>query len=488
MSAPAPAVTPAPDVTPHRALLFNLYLFAARGPGRWNMAPALPPTWPMPESNPPARSRPSGEGDRSRWPSPPRSLGKAKPAALYETSLAALITPATSRTTCPRSPPATGSLRPWPKSGHQDRLLGRPRSSALKPAHHQHFRPARPANRRRPRASQRPLLRHSLLQSSALHGLLEVIPAPETDPAVLAASPPWPTATSASRWSSPTTPQLHRHRIGLSSCSPRPTSCWRRLTIEEATPHRPGHRMARTGTFRLADMVASTSRPCGRQLSGGVSQGGFPTSFKSWSSAAGWRQDRPGLLQEAPRPRRKRPALVLDLAAYEYVPWQSRLPALKCPRTPPPAERLRLLLANDPPRTSPPPSLAVPRHTVERRRRPHRRGGGDALHRQRHALRLQLELAPLKCGTRPASATVKRMKTLASGQPRVETLLASGESSWYTPTAAIASSRKRPVEQVPAFPATPACRFRRSKGVVRSNAGASLVDLATASPASSSTR
>ena len=149
-------------------------------------------------------------------------------------------------------------------------------------------------------------------------------------------------------------------------------------------------------------------------------------------------------------------------------------------------ERLRLLLANDPAEgQGGRVSVAVSHVAVELCRRPHRRSGGRrALHRRRPCAPASTgSWGRLRCGTRLECAeTVARMKALGIARwPRVEScLLATGRGSWYSPDRpdSVFNPRSRRSEPIPSMPGhARVADFRRTHGVVRSNAGASLVDL-----------
>ncbi|MGA2809076.1 MAG: 3-hydroxyacyl-CoA dehydrogenase family protein, partial [Terracidiphilus sp.] len=82
------------------------------------------------------------------------------------------------------------------------------------------------------------------------------------------------------------------------------------------------------------------------------------------------------------------------------------------------------------------------------------------------------------------ASTVSRMKALGLPvSPCVESLLASGHASWYEQHGPAGEQvcfqpEKGEFEPVPAFPGhARIADFRRTNGVVRSNSGASLIDL-----------
>ena len=78
------------------------------------------------------------------------------------------------------------------------------------------------------------------------------------------------------------------------------------------------------------------------------------------------------------------------------------------------------------------------------------------------------------------ASTVSRMKALGLPvSPRVEALLAAGHTSWYARDGRECfQPEKKRLEPVAAIPGhARIADFRRSNGVVRSNSGASLIDL-----------
>jgi 3-hydroxyacyl-CoA dehydrogenase len=437
---------------------------------------------------------PSGEGDRSRLAkSALEALGKAKPAALYETSLAALITPGNFEDDLPALAACDWVIEAVAENlAIKTALLGRVLA---------HLAPQALLTTNTSGLPVQQIAAALALHKDRFFGthffnpprymrLLEVIPAPETDPAVLAAFSALADRNLGKQVVfANDTPNFIANRIGLSVMfTAADLMLAQGLTIEEAdalTGQAIG--WPRTGTFRLADMVGiDIPAHVAANFPGGVSQGGFSNVLQELVKR-GWLGDKTGqgFYKKLRGPDGKDQRLVLDLAAYEYRPLaKAALPALEMSKnaaTLP--ERLRLLLANDPAKDKSAaflwPFLATLWNFAADRIG---EVAGDAASID-NAMRsgFNWELGPFEMwDAAGVGATVKRMKTLGLPvSPRVETLLASGESSWYTPDGRHCfQPQKGQWEQVPAFPGhARIADFRRSKGVVRSNAGASLVDL-----------
>jgi len=243
----------------------------------------------------------------------------------------------------------------------------------------------------------------------------------------------------------------------------------------------------RTGTFRLADLVGIdilahvvANFPQGAPL--GRFSGVLDEMVKR-----GWLGDKAGqgFYKKIRGADGKEERLVLDLATFEYRPAaKPALPALEMAKnaaTVP--ERLRLLLANDPAKDKAAaflwPFLASLWNFAAERIG---EVAGDAASIDR-AMRagFNWEPGPFEMwDAAGVAATVERMKALGLPvTPRAEALLAAGQSSWYASDGRECfqpeKGKLKPVAAVPGHARV--ADFRRSHGVVRSNAGASLVDL-----------
>jgi 3-hydroxyacyl-CoA dehydrogenase len=181
----------------------------------------------------------------------------------------------------------------------------------------------------------------------------------------------------------------------------------------------------------------------------------------------------------------KESRLVLDLSTYEHRPLaKAALPALEMAKSAATAaERLRLLLANDPAKDKAAAFLwpflsALWNYSADRI--------GDAADDapsidQATRAGFNWELGPFEMwDAAGVASTVARMKALGLPvSPRAEALLAAGQASWYAEGGRAcfqpATGKMEPVPAVPGHARV--ADFRRSNGVVRSNPGASLVDL-----------
>ena len=334
--------------------------------------------------------------------------------------------------------------------------------------------------------------------------LLEVIPTAETDPAVAAAF-----AAFADRILGKQvvfandTPNFIANRIGIAVLFTAANLMLEQgLTIEEVdalTGQAIG--WPRTGTFRLADLVGiDILAHVTANFPQGVTQGGFSGVLKEivkrgWlgdktgapgdgSSSSGWKTGQ-GFYKKSRGADGKEERLVLDLATFEYRPSvKPALPALEMAKNAATvAERLRLLLANDPAKDKAA-AFLLPFLASLWNFATDRIGevAGDAASIDR-AMRagFNWELGPFEmwdaAGVASSVARMKALPTLVS--PRVEALLAAGQTSWYANDGRECfQPEKGKMEPIAAVPGhARVADLRRSHGVVRSNAGASLVDL-----------
>ena len=271
--------------------------------------------------------------------------------------------------------------------------------------------------------------------------LLEIIPAPESDPAVVAAF-----AAFADRQLGKQivfandTPNFIANRIGVAVTFTAATLMLDQgLTIEEVDALTgPAIGWPRTGTFRLADMVGiDVLAHVAANFPQGAAQGSFSAVLQEIVKR-GWLGDKTGqgFYKKSRGADGKDERFVLDVKTFEYRPLaKAALPSLDMAKNAPTLkERLKLLLANDPAKDKAARFLAVSLHAVELRRGPHRRSGRRCrLHRSRHEGRFQLGAGPVRdvgCGR--SARTVARMKSLSLPvsparrlcSPRDENLLA----------------------------------------------------------------
>jgi 3-hydroxyacyl-CoA dehydrogenase len=421
------------------------------------------------------------------------TLSKAKPAALYEPSLAALITPGNFEDDLPKLAACdwvveavaenlvikTALLtRVLPHLAPQAALTtntsGLPISqiAAVLPTHRERF------------------FGTHFFNPPRYMRLLEIIPAAETD-ATLTAS----FAAFADRILgkqvvfSNDTPNFIANRIGIAVMfNAAALMLAQGLSIEDVdalTGQAIG--WPRTGTFRLADLVGiDIPAHVASNFPQGVTQSGFSLVLEEMMRR-GWLGDKSGqgFYKKVRGADGKDQRMVLDLATYEYRPAaKPALPALEMAKNANTlAERMRLLLANDPAKDKAAAFLwpflaALWNYAADRIGEV-----ADDAASIDQAMRagFNWELGPFEMwDAADVASTVARMKSL--GLPvsaRVEALLAAGQTSWYS---ADGRACFQPVEgmlqPVPAFPGhARIADFRRSHGVVRSNSGASLIDL-----------
>jgi 3-hydroxyacyl-CoA dehydrogenase len=319
--------------------------------------------------------------------------------------------------------------------------------------------------------------------------LVEVISTAESDPAVVAAFTAFADRILGKQAvAAHDTPNFIANRIGITVILTAVNLMLEQgQTIEEVdllTGQAIG--WPRTGTFRLADLVGiDILAHVVANFPQGMPQGGYSGVLEEIVKR-GWLGDKTGQgFYKKSRGDGKEERLVLDLATWEYRPAvKPALPALETAKnaaTVP--ERLRLLLANDPAKDKAAaflwPFLASLWNFA-----------ADCIGKVANdaasidqAMRsgFNWERGPFEMwDAAGVASTVARMKALAIPvSPRVEALLAAGQQSWYASEGRECFQPERgrlePVATVPGHARV--ADFRRLNGVVRSNAGASLVDL-----------
>ena len=243
----------------------------------------------------------------------------------------------------------------------------------------------------------------------------------------------------------------------------------------------------RTGTFRLADLVGiDILAHVAANFPQGVTQSGF-TQVLEEVVKRGWLGDKAGqgFYKKIRGTDGKDERLALDLATFDYrpvvKPALSALEMAKNAATLP--ERLKLLLANDPAKDKAAaflwPFLASLWNFAADRIG--EVAGDVASIDQAMRAGFNWEMGPFEMwDAAGVGSTVERMKAL--GLPvseRVERMLAAGQTSWYASDGRECFQPKTSkLETVAAVSGhARVADFRRSNGVVRSNSGASLVDL-----------
>jgi 3-hydroxyacyl-CoA dehydrogenase len=324
--------------------------------------------------------------------------------------------------------------------------------------------------------------------------LLEVIPTAESDRGVVAAF-----ATFADRILGKQvvyandTPNFIANRIGVAVMFSAATLMLEQgLTIEEVDALTgPALGWPRTGTFRLADMVGiDILAHVAANFPQGVAPGGF-SGVLNEIVKRGWLGDKTGqgFYKKTRGADGKEQRLVLDLNTFEYRPTaKAALPAVEMAKNAATVqERLKLLLANDPAKDKAArflwPFLSRLWNFAAERIGEAAEDAASIDEAMRAGF--NWELGPFEmwdaAGVRE---TVARMKELGLPVSRaIEGLLDSGpesaEVSWYSPdgpqcfnptTGAWETIQPQPGHSRVAD-------FRRAHGVVRKNAGASLVDI-----------
>jgi 3-hydroxyacyl-CoA dehydrogenase len=320
--------------------------------------------------------------------------------------------------------------------------------------------------------------------------LLEVIPTADSDPALVASFAAFADRVLGKQVVyANDTPNFIANRIGIAVMFNAANLMLQQgLGIEDIDALTgPAVGWPRTGTFRLADLVgidilAHVAANFPEGVTGGRFSGVLDELLKR-----GWIGDKAGqgFYKKTRGADGKDQRSVLDLNTFEYRPAaKPALPALDMARnaaTVP--ERLRLLLANDPAKDKAAAFLwpflsSLWNFAAERIGEV----AADAVSIDR-AMRagFNWELGPFEmwdaAGVEPAIVQMKKLGLPVSS--RVEFLLAAGQSSWYTSEGRACF---QPATGLPeAVRSTPGhariADFRRSRGVIRSNAGASLVDL-----------
>jgi len=421
------------------------------------------------------------------------TLAKTKPAALYEPSLGALITPGNFEDDLPKLAACDWVVEAVAenlaiKSALLARVLphlaanavlttntsGLPVSqiAAVLPTRREHF------------------FGTHFFNPPRYMRLLEIIPAAETDVALTRAFAAFADRILGKQVVfSNDTPNFIANRIGIAVMfNAAALMLAQGLSVEDVdalTGQAIG--WPRTGTFRLADLVGiDIPAHVAANFPRGVTQSGF-SQILDEMMRRGWLGDKSGqgFYKKTRDAEGKEQRMVLNVSTYEYRPAaKPSLPALEMAKnaaTLP--ERLRLLLANDPAKDKSAAFLwpflgALWNYAADRTGEV---ADNAASIDQAMRAGFNWDLGPFEMwDAAGVASTVARMKSLGLPvSPRVEALLAAGQTSWYS---ADGRACFQPVEgqlqPVSTFPGhARIADFRRSRGVVRSNAGASLVDL-----------
>jgi 3-hydroxyacyl-CoA dehydrogenase len=437
---------------------------------------------------------PAGEGDRSRLAKGAlEALGKAKPAAFYEISQSALVTPGNFDDDLPKLAACDWVIEAVAenlaiKTALLERVVPNLAPHALLTTNTSGLPVAQIAAGL---ASHRErFFGTHFFNPPRYMRLLEVIPTADTDPDLVAAFSPFADRNLGKQVVfANDTPNFIANRIGIAVMFNAANLMLQQgLTIEEVdalTGQAIG--WPRTGTFRLADLVGiDILAHVASNYPQGVTEGSFSCVMQEIVKR-GWLGDKSGqgFYKKIRGADGKDERLVFDIVSFEYRPTaKPALPALEMAKnaaTPP--ERLRLLLANDPAKDKAAAFLwpflsALWNYAADRIGEV---AGDIASIDSAMRAGFNWELGPFEMADAVGVASaVTRMQALGLPvSPKIEALLAAGQTSWYAADGhECFHPEKGRLEPVPAVPGhARVADFRRSHGVVRSNAGASLVDL-----------
>ncbi len=441
---------------------------------------------------------PPGEGPRSRLATAAlAALAKSKPAALYDSSLGALITPGNFEDDLSKLAHCDWIIEAVAENlAIKSELLGRVVQHLAPKAvltTNTSGLPVKKIAASLTGARDRFFGTHFFNPPRYMR-LLEIIPTEESDPALVSAF-----AAFADRLLGKQivfandTPNFIANRIGVAVMFTAATLMLEQgLTIEEVDVLTgPAIGWPRTGTFRLADMVGIDILA---HVAANFPAGAVPGKFAEILAEVvkrGWLGDKTGqgFYKKTRGADGKDERFVLDLETLEYRPTaRPSLPSLDMAKNAPSVEeRLRLLLANDPAKDKASKFLWPFLSTLWNYAADRVGEAADDAPSIDAAMRagFNWELGPFQmwdaAGVRE---TVSRMESMqVSVSAAVRSLLDAGrdgaKASWYSPDGpqcfnpSTGSWEALPHQLGHARVAD----FKRSHGVVRSNAGASLVDL-----------
>jgi 3-hydroxyacyl-CoA dehydrogenase len=323
--------------------------------------------------------------------------------------------------------------------------------------------------------------------------LLEVIPTADTDPAVVAAFSAFGDRILGKEVVlAHDTPNFIANRIGTSNMFAALTLMQQQGLIVEEVDALTGTAIGwpRTGTFRLADMVGIDILDHVAANFKESSEGSSAHQLIHTMVERRWLGDKngQGFYKKSRGADGAEERFALDLATLEYRPLaKAKLPSLDMAKNAASLpERMRLLLANDPKKDKTAaylwPLLAnLWSYTADRI--------GEVADDTPSIDRaicagFNWELGPFAMwDAAGVASTVARCKELGLPvSPRAEAMLAAGFTSWYSPDGSACYSpitgKMEPIAAIPGHARV--ANFRdgiRTKGVIRKNPGASLVDL-----------
>jgi 3-hydroxyacyl-CoA dehydrogenase len=421
------------------------------------------------------------------------ALGKSKPAAFYEAANAGLITPGTFDDDLPLLSKCDWVIEAVTenfeiKSALLAKVLPHLAKNALLTTNTSGLPVGRMAQALESHREQ--FFGAHFFNPPRYMRLLEVIATPETDPAVLAGF-----AAFADRILGKQvvfandTPNFIANRIGIALMfNAAELMMQQGLTIEEVDALTgPALGWPRTGTFRLADMVGiDVLAHVAANFPQGVTQGEFSSVLTELMKRK-WLGDktRQGFYKKVRGADGKDGRQVLDLNTLEYRPAiKPVLPALDMAKNAAEAkDRLRMLMGNDPAKDKAAAFLwpllsSLWNYAAERIGEASPDAPSiDAAMRAG----FNWELGPFQMWDAVGVVnSVAQMKAMGiSVSPAVQTLIATGRAGWYSVSEdecfEPVKNQPRPVVKVPGHARV--ADFRNAQKVVRSNAGASLVDL-----------
>ncbi|MGO9436343.1 MAG: 3-hydroxyacyl-CoA dehydrogenase NAD-binding domain-containing protein [Terracidiphilus sp.] len=439
-----------------------------------------------------------GEGPRSQLATAAvAALAKAKPAALYEPSLATLITPGNFDDDLPKLAQCDWIVEAVAenlevKTALLQRVTPHLSAQAVLTTNTSGLSVGKIAAGLK--AARDRFFGTHFFNPPRYMRLLEIIPTEQSDPAVVSAF-----AAFADRILGKQivfandTPNFIANRIGVAVIFTAATLMLDQgLTVEEVDALTgPAIGWPRTGTFRLADMVGIDILA---HVAANFPQGAMPGRFSEILAEIvkrGWLGDKSGqgFYKKNRGAGGKEERLVLDLNTFEYRPMaKAALPALEMAKNAQTVEeRLRLLLANDPAKDKAARFLWPFISSLWNFAADRIGEAADDAPSIDAAMRagFNWELGPFQmwdaAGLRETIARMESLQLPVSRavQGLLHTSPAAGKISWYSsdspqcfnPT----TGAWEPLPQQPGHALV--ADYRRAHGVVRGNPGASLIDL-----------
>ncbi len=422
------------------------------------------------------------------------ALAKSKPAAFFEPSLSRLITPGTFDDDLPKLADCDWVIEAVAenleiKTALLTRVLPHLAPRALLTTNTSGLPIAQIASKLPVQIRERFFGTHFFNPPRYMR-LLEVIPTADSDPASVSAFSAFADLTLGKQVVfAHDTPNFIANRVGIAVLFNAANLMLEQgLTIEEVDALTgPAIGWPRTGTFRLADLVGiDILAHVAANFPQGVSGGKFSAILDELLKR-GWLGDKTnqGFYKKIRGADGREERFVLDLSTFEYRPTvKPALPSLdmaKNAATLP--ERLRMQLANNPAKDRAAAFLWPFLSSLWNFAADRIGEVADDAPSIDVAMRagFNWELGPFEMWDAAGVAeTVARMKTLGlpAGAP-AESLLAASRTSWYSPDSAACfeptTKQVVPIAKIPGHARV--ADFRSGRAPIRSNPGASLVDL-----------